>query len=120
STEVGGRSRSGALSVAGAMMIAIESYIYISGTIALSLSDLDAQTTDPSTSKKMSTLTFGAKNLRGFVGTGNNVFNSDGMVNDPGVLQSNGDIGAAVTLDEMALVVMKPDAPPHAPSPTSH
>src|SRR5262249_1606879 len=81
----------------------------VSGGISLMETALDAQTSDSSTSKKMSALKFGAKNLRAFVGTGNADSNNDGVVDDPSVLQSNGDMGMAVTIDQMALVVMTPE-----------
>src|SRR5262249_6631410 len=92
------------------MFIAIESYVFVSGAISLMRSELNAQTSDSSTPKKMSALTFGAKKLRAFIGTGNADANNDGEVVDPDVLKSNGDMGVAVTINEMALVVMQPIA----------
>jgi hypothetical protein len=60
------------LSVSGAMLISIEGYVHVSGSIALEKKTLIAKTGANET--EMSTLAFGANDLRSFVGTGGPYF----------------------------------------------
>ncbi|MDA1016718.1 MAG: hypothetical protein O3A00_19955, partial [Planctomycetota bacterium] len=96
-------------SVAGMMLVSIESYIYVSGAIALEKRSLDALTAGSSTPVAMSVLTFGAKDLRAFVGSGNADLDDNGIVDDVDDLDENA-IGVGLTIEDLALTLMKPTA----------
>ncbi|MCX8497180.1 MAG: hypothetical protein ORN51_13450, partial [Akkermansiaceae bacterium] len=107
--------------VSGAMMIAVENYVYISGVLAMERKQLDAQTHN-GTSKPMSVLTFGAKNLRAFVGTGTGTNYADAdrnqEVDDASTLEANKALGVSLSIDDLALVLMKPVVTAGQPAPT--
>jgi hypothetical protein len=112
-TPVASLTNNVAFEVAGEMMISILSYVYVSGAFTLERRKMNAQTSSSSsTSTSMSVLSFGANNLRAFIGTApvGSVFNANGGINDDSTLQANNALGVSLTISNLALALMKPVA----------
>ncbi|MGB0600498.1 MAG: hypothetical protein ACPGLY_27795, partial [Rubripirellula sp.] len=78
--------------------------------MALERRDLKARTEGSSVDIPMSALTFGAKNVRAFVGTGEVDKDNNGVVDADAELKTNNAMGLSVTIDEMALALLKPQS----------
>src|SRR5206468_1300003 len=70
STRLATVTNTDSITIAGVMLISIEGYVYLSGALALQRKTLDALTVGSSTPTPMSTLLFGASNVKAFVGDG--------------------------------------------------
>jgi ClpP class serine protease len=93
--------------VAGSVMVAIENFVYVSGSVALQRKELFVKTVGSATTTKMSILTLGASGLRAFVGIGDADSDNDDLVDDDATLAQNA-IGVVVGIDDLAIVLAKP------------
>ncbi|MBT8440046.1 MAG: hypothetical protein KJO91_09990, partial [Gammaproteobacteria bacterium] len=93
--------------VAGTVMVSIENFVYVSGSVAIQRKDLFVKTVGAATSTKMSVLTIGASDVRAFAGVGDADINDDGLVDDNAVLSQNA-VGVSLAIDDLAIVLAKP------------
>ena len=109
--------------VAGSVYIAIENFVYVSGSVALQRKTLFVKTVGsaPGTpATEMSVLSIGASDLRAFVGIGDADSDDNDQVDDVAVLQENA-IGVSLAIDNLAIVLAKPVVvAPAAPSTKSY
>jgi hypothetical protein len=95
--------------VAGTVMVSIENFVYVSGSVALQRKELFVKTLGAAASTKMSVLTIGADTMRAFVGIGDADSDDDGMVDDDAMLGANA-VGVSLGIDDLAIVLAKPVA----------
>ncbi|KPK35956.1 MAG: hypothetical protein AMJ65_16940, partial [Phycisphaerae bacterium SG8_4] len=107
------------LRVTGTLMISIQHFVYVSGSIAVERRKLFVKTVGSTTSTEVSVLSFGATDVTAFVGVGDDDLDGDGKVDDDAVsnLQSNG-LGVSLSIFDLALVLMKPVVSEGAPAST--
>ncbi|HET7524617.1 MAG TPA: hypothetical protein VFK10_01625, partial [Burkholderiaceae bacterium] len=97
--------------VAGSIYVAIENFVYVSGSVALQRKELFVKTVGSNAATTMSVLTIGASNLRAFVGIGDADSDDNDQVDDVAVLQQN-TIGVSLAIDDLAIVLAKPTGLP--------
>ena len=97
----------------GSFFLNISSFVWVSGTIALQKQELFAKPIGSTESVKMSVLSIGMYELRVFAGIGNADSDGDYMVDDVEDLEVNA-TGVALSVEKMALVLMKPVVAPEA------
>ena len=103
--------------VAGSVYVAIENFVYVSGSVALQRKQLSVKTVGSTTPTTMSVLTLGANDLRAFVGIGDADIDDNDQVDDVAVLQENA-IGVSLAIDDLAIVLAKPVVAAGAPPST--
>ncbi|HMJ89761.1 MAG TPA: hypothetical protein VK530_08085, partial [Candidatus Acidoferrum sp.] len=98
------------LRVSAFLTISISQFVYVSGALAIEKRELQAKTASGAATT-MSVLTIGASNVKAFAGVGGPYWvdsDADGDVDNADVPAADGALGLALTIDNFALVMMKP------------
>ncbi len=105
--------------VAGSVYVAIENFVYLSGSVAIQRKELFVKTVGGTAATPMTVLTLGASDLRAFVGIGDADSDNNDQVDDVATLAQNA-IGVSLVIDNLAIVLAKPVVTSGPPSTKSY